>query len=97
MKQILTKFKIKNCNAIKTPCPNYHLTLAMCLSSTEQCKVAAQLPYCALVRKCMYLTNCTQPDISYTVCELAKFMSNYGMKHYEAIKHLLQYLQGMQS
>jgi hypothetical protein len=26
-------------------------------------------------------------------CELAKYMSNYGQKHYEAAKHLLHYLQ----
>jgi len=45
----------------------------------------------------MYLANCTWPDISYAICELAKFMSNYGMKHYKATKHLLWYLQGMQS
>jgi len=45
----------------------------------------------------MYLANCTWPDISYAVHELAKFMSNYGMKHYKATKHLLQYLQGMRS
>lgn len=43
----------------------------------------------------MYLSNCTRPDISFTVRELAKFMSNYGTKHFEAAKHLLRYLQGM--
>ena len=45
----------------------------------------------------MYLANCTQLDISYTVHKLAKFMSNYGVKHFEATKHLLWYLQGTQS
>jgi len=59
--------------------------------------VAAKLPFCALVGKCMYLANCTQLDISYTVHKLAKFMSNYGVKHFEATKHLLWYLQGTQS
>ena len=73
------------------------LTLAMCPSNAEQCKAAAQLPFCTLVGKCMYLANCTQPDISYAICKLAKFMSNYSMKHYKATKHLLQYLQGTRS
>jgi hypothetical protein len=44
----------------------------------------------------MYLANCTRPDIAFTIRELAKFMLNYGMKHFKAAKHLLHYLQGTQ-
>jgi len=55
--------------------------------------VRALFPYCAIVGKCMYLSVCTHPDISYTVCELAHFMSNYGEAHINALKHLLCYLQ----
>jgi hypothetical protein len=97
MMQILTKFHMEHYNAIKTPCPNYCLTLAMYPSNTEQCEVAVQLPFCPLVGKCIYLANCTQLNIFYAVYELAKFMSNYGTKHFEAAKHLLWYLQGTQS
>jgi hypothetical protein len=43
----------------------------------------------------MYLANCTRLDIAFAVHELAKFMSDYGTKHFEAAKHLLHYLQGM--
>src|SRR5262245_29355259 len=45
----------------------------------------------------MYLETCTRPDIAFAVCELAKFMSNYGSKHWRAAKHLLHYLQGTRS
>jgi hypothetical protein len=45
----------------------------------------------------MYLANCTRPDIAFAICKLAKFMSNYRIKHFEAVKHLLCYLQGMQA
>jgi len=45
----------------------------------------------------MYLATCTRPDISYAVRELARFMSNYGRRHYDAAKHLLRYLQGTRS
>jgi hypothetical protein len=91
---ILTDFHMNNCNLVKTPCPSYHLTTSMCPTTNEERQSAAKLPYCTVVRKCMYLSNCMQPDISFTVRELAKFMSNYGTKHYKAAKHLLQYLQG---
>jgi hypothetical protein len=94
--QILSNFGMENCNSVQTPCP-FRLTTAMCPSTDEERKEAAKLPYCALVGKCMYLSNCTRPDISFAVRELAKFMSNYGTKHYEAAKHLLRYLQGTRS
>jgi len=95
--QILAKFHMEHSNTVKTPCPNYHLTLAMCPLNAEQREAATRLPFCALIRKCMYLANCTRPDISFTIHKLAKFMSNYGTKHFKAAKHLLRYLQGTQS
>lgn len=95
--QILSDFNMQNCNAVKTPCPTTRLTSAMCPSSDEEKSAVAALPYCAIVGKCMYLANCTRPDISFAVRELAKYMSNYGEKHYEAAKHLLRYLQGTRS
>ena|SRR5258708_30286554 len=57
--QILTEFRMEHSNTVKTPCPSYCLTLAMCLSNTEQHQAAAKLLFCALVGKCMYLANCT--------------------------------------
>ena len=95
--QILSDFHMENCNSVKTPCPTYRLTSDMCPSTEEERRTAAELPYCALVGKCMYLANCTRPDISFAVRELAKFMSNYGTRHFDAAKHLLRYLQGTRS
>jgi hypothetical protein len=88
---------MQHCNAVKTPCPSFQLTASMCPSSEEEKHAAALLPYCTIVGKCMYLSNCTRPDISFAVHKLAKYMSNYGQKHYEAAKHLLRYLQGTRS
>ncbi len=79
---------------VKTPCPSFCLTTSMSPSSDKDQKNAALLPYCTIIGKCMYLANCTWPDISFSVQDLAKFMSNYGPKHFEAAKHLLHYLQG---
>jgi hypothetical protein len=69
----------------------------MCPKNDSEQEDAVSLPYRALVGKCMYLSTCTHPDISYAVCELAHFMSNYGQKHYNAAKHLLHYLKGTMS
>ena len=82
------------CNSTVTPCPKWRLTIDMCPATDEEKQLASTLPYCAVVRKCMYLSTCTRPDISYAIRELARFMSNYGERHFDAAKHLLRYLQG---
>ena len=95
MTQILSDFSMDNCNAVKTPCPMFHLMMEMCPKTDDERQEVAKLPYCALIGKCMYPLNCMRPDISFAICKLAKFMLNYGPKHFEAVKHLLQYLQEM--
>ena len=94
---ILSDFSMEHCNVVKTPCPSFHLTSDMCPTTDSKWCVAMTLPYHALVGKCMYLSNCTRPYISFAVQELAHFMSNYSLKHYKARKHLLRYLQGTHS
>ena len=91
---ILREFQMEHCNAVRTPCPKTRLTSDMCPQNDLERDAAASLPYRALVGKCMYLSTCTRPDISYAVRELARFMSNYGRRHYDAAKHLLRYLKG---
>ena len=95
--RILREFGMEFCNPTVTPCPKWRLTSDMCPSSDIERQNASCLPYCAVVGKCMYLSTCTRPDISYAVRELARFMSNYSEKHFEAAKHLLRYLQGTRS
>ena len=95
--RILADFNMEHCNSVKTPCPSYRLTSDMCPATDDERRLSAQLPYHTLIGKCMYLSTCTRPDISFAVRELAKFMSNYGPKHYDAAKHLLRYLQGTRS
>lgn len=94
---ILHDFSMDRCNPVQTPCPKFRLTSEMCPQNDAERESAALLPYRALVGKCMYLSTCTRPDISYAVRDLARFMSNYGKQHYEAAKHLLRYLQGTKS
>ena len=91
---ILRQFKMDECNSVTTPCPKWRLSADMCPTTDTERNAASSLPYCAIVGKCMYLATCTRPDIAYTVRELARFMSNYGQRHFEAAKHLLRYLQG---
>jgi len=52
------------------------------------------VPYLAAVGALMYLATTTRPDIAYTVGYLARFNSNPGLAHWQAVKHLLHYLKG---
>jgi hypothetical protein len=94
---ILRQFGMEKCNPATTPLPNCRLTSEMSPQSDEERATVASLPYCAIVGKCMYLSTCTRPDITYAVRELARFMSNFGQRHFDAAKHLLRYLRGTQS
>lgn len=50
--------------------------------------------YQQIVGSAIYLANCTRPDISYAVGQLARFMAKPGISHYRLCKHLLRYLNG---
>ena len=51
-------------------------------------------PYAMLVGALMYLAVATRPDIAHSVDVLARFSSNPGPAHWNALKHLCRYLQG---
>jgi hypothetical protein len=97
---ILRQYDLDRCNKATTPLPSERLSADMCPKTDKDRALAATKPYsdyCAIVGKCMYLSTCTRPDISYAVRELARYMSNYGTRHYAAAKHLLRYLKGTSS
>jgi hypothetical protein len=50
--------------------------------------------YRALVALANFIANWTRPDITFVVNKLCKFMANPGPAHWQALKHLLRYLQG---
>lgn len=50
--------------------------------------------YMQIVGSVIYLSNCTRPDISYQVGQLARFMSKPCTTHLQLAKRLLRYLNG---
>jgi len=54
-------------------------------------------PYLEAVGSIMYLAITTRPDIAYSAGILARFGSNPGPEHWNAMKHLLCYLQGTEN
>jgi Reverse transcriptase (RNA-dependent DNA polymerase) len=82
-------FNMSDCNPIGTPMdPGAHLPVSMSPQSPEEQKVMDKIPYLSAVGTLQYLATSTCPDISFTVGVLARFHSNPGIKHWNAVKHL---------
>ena len=80
---------------ISTPMQlNTCLTCSQSPQTPEEVQFMKSVPYLAAVGALMYLATTTRPDIAYTVGYLARFNSNPGLAHWQAVKHLLRYLKG---
>jgi hypothetical protein len=87
IKDILKKFKIDDCKAIKTPMgTNAHLNLDV------DGKPVDQSLYRSLIGSLLYLTA-SRPDIIFSVCLCAWFQANPKESHLLALKRILRYLK----
>uniref|UniRef100_A0A2N9I6F2 GAG-pre-integrase domain-containing protein n=1 Tax=Fagus sylvatica TaxID=28930 RepID=A0A2N9I6F2_FAGSY len=53
-----------------------------------------KVPYLSAIGALMYLANCTQPDIAFSVNLLARYSSAPTLRHWNGVKHVLRYLRG---
>ena len=53
-----------------------------------------EVPYLSAISALMYLANCTQLDIAFSVNLLARYSSAPTQRHWNDIKHILCYLKG---
>ena len=91
---ILRRFQMEDCKTSRTPLPNgIVLSAEMCPTTSEEVAAMKEKPYKELVGSLMYLTTCTRPDIAQAVGKLCRFMSNPGMQHWTAAKHVLRYIK----
>jgi hypothetical protein len=66
----------------------------MCPQTEAEALEMRQYPYISVVGSLMYLALTTRPDIAYAAGVLARFNSNPGLVHWQAVKHVLRYLKG---
>jgi hypothetical protein len=87
IKDVLKKFKMDDCKAIKTPmATNAHLNLDV------DGKLVDQSLYCSLIGSLLYLTA-SRPDIMFSACLCAQFQANPKEYHLSALKGILRYLK----
>jgi hypothetical protein len=65
-----------------------------CLKNKYESNQMKSIPYASAIGSLMYAQVCTRPDIAFITGLLGRFQTNSGLKHWEAIKKILSYLQG---
>ncbi|GJZ26424.1 retrovirus-related pol polyprotein from transposon TNT 1-94 [Tanacetum coccineum] len=56
-------------------------------------KSVSQLHYTQVLGSLMYIMNCTQQDLTYSVSRLSRYSHNPGRDHWDALVTVLQYLK----
>jgi len=93
--EILDRFAMSGCASVTMPMAlGLRLSCADSPQTDEERATMANVPYGNPVGALLYLATSTRPDISFTVATLCRFIANPGVKHWNAVKHLLRYLQG---
>ena len=94
-KDMLASFGMDDCKPVTTPMvPGLTLTKDMCPPPNAPEDREFKSRYLSAVGSLLYLSTMTRPDISYTVGVLARFSSNPGKQHMDAVKHLFRYIKG---
>lgn len=93
VESLLERFGMSSCNfkGPRTPLPS---TFKPSVASDEEFEEAKHLDFPQIAGSVLYLSTTTRPDIAHAAGVLARYISKWGMKHYEAAKHLLRYLRG---
>ena len=91
----LNEFDMADCKPVGTPMlPGLKLSSDQCPDTAEKKTEMKNIPYINAVRSLLYLALLTRPDIAFATGVLARFNSNPGMAHWNAVKHLFRYLKG---
>ena len=95
LKHVLERFGMTDCNPAPTPIAlGTPLTKQQAPLTGEDCQFMANKPYREILGSIMYAQIATQPDLSYAISTLSKFVSNPGRPHWIALMRVLRYIKG---
>jgi len=90
-KKLLKRLKIDSCNLAKLLIPAGTILKADIKSPLKYNDATV---YQQIISFTIYLLNCTRPNTSYAVSQLARFIAVLGESYYRLSKQLLRYLNG---
>ena len=93
IEKILEKYCMQNSKKGQQPM-RHRIALSKEMSSktSEEVDIMQKIPYASAVGSLMYVMLCTRLDICYPVGIVSIYQLNFGLKHWESVKHILKYL-----
>lgn len=93
--RMLQRFQMENCKQVATPFDfNTRLDCSDCPNTESEIETMKTVPYRELVGSLMFAAIVSRPDITFAVNQVSRFLNNPGLKHWQAAKRILRYLQG---
>jgi hypothetical protein len=94
IKQLLNDYNKYNINVYDSPMDNRTpFSKSQCpAADSEEARLMRNMPYRELIGSLLWVANGTRQDISFAVGSLAKYTSNPGRVHWEALLRILGYL-----
>lgn len=98
VRNLLELYGLSDCNAQPTPgAVGVKLSSEMCPQTDEDrrrvLKMEETMCYRSAVGNLTYVLH-TRPEISFALCEVARYVENPGPAHYVALKRIFRYLKG---
>ena len=91
-KALFQKFGFENCKPVSTP---VDISMGAVLEkSSDEAELFDRELYQSAVGSLLYLSTKTRPDITFSVCNVAKFCSKPTTKHWTAVKRIFRYIKG---
>lgn len=87
---LLKKFGLDNAKPVSTPADVGNLLE----KATDECELCDIETYQSAVGSLLYLATKTRPDITFAVCNVARYCSKPTTKHWSAVKRILRYIKG---
>ena len=95
IRALLAKFDMTECQISNTPMDSRsQLSKSMCPTTDEEKMAMNSIPYREAVGSLLWLANGTRPDIAYAVNQVARYMDNPGILHWNAVLRIIYYLKG---
>ncbi|XP_076029817.1 uncharacterized protein LOC143018343 [Oratosquilla oratoria] len=87
---VLNKFGFGDCKPVSTPCD----VSSVLLKDYDESDLFDTTKYQSAVGSLLFLSTKTRPDISYAVCNVAKYCNKPYQQHWSAVKRIFRYLKG---
>ena len=93
LKNAVSKFGLLNCKPVSVPLASHFiLSKHQCPVSDSEILEMEEIPYSNAIGTVMFSMISTRPDLAYSISLLSRYMSNPGKEHWNALKHLLKYI-----